>query len=386
MGALSKGIVATVVWSALVACSSVQPGGGTVPPTTDSGPPPASGAFAALRISDGAGAEWRIDGQAVGAGEGLQSLSGHNAFWFAWSVFHPGTTVFGRTADIAAATIAGGAGCTVPCDQITPACGGRDCIPSLESPTMVPVDSPELAYLRDSDEVLGVVTSTGPRAYPHNILWWHEIVNEAEGADSFAITFCPLTGSGIQFDRTGFVTGSVVELGVSGNLYNSNLTMYDRTTESFWSQMRVESVFGPQVGTPAPIRAVFEMTWQAWRELHPDTVAISSVTGHARNYQSYPYGDYRSNHGNTFRRTDPLPDGAFDNKAMTFGLFAGDDVRAYPWQVLEEQVAARRGVVADTLGGVPVAVVFDLDARYVHAFDRRVGGTARDLALTVSAP
>jgi len=356
------------------------------PPMGDTGappppPPPPAGSIAAVTISDGADGTWRVTGEVEDAADALVSLEGHNAFWFAWSIFHSGTSIFGSDAVISGAAPVGSGECTVPCDQIAPACAGRDCIPSLESPRMVAAGSDELSYLRDTDEVVGVITAEGPRAYPHNILYWHEIVNEDVGGASFAVTFCPLTGSGLLYDRRGFVSGETVELGVSGNLYNSNLVMYDRTTESFWSQMRNEAVFGPRLDSDSPLIPAYEMTWRAWRELHPDTLVVSSDTGHSRDYTAYPYGSYRESHHNTFRVTDPAPDPVFLGKQMTFGLFAGGEVRAYVWDLLAEAAGSRRGVVQDELGGVPVAIVFDLDERYVHAFDRRVGGETLDLVL-----
>lgn len=341
-------------------------------PPRDAGPPRDTETF---QLVDG-DRTWTATGEALGDHEPLDSLTGHNAFWFAWSVFHPGTRVFGDAALIEGSVPPGDAECTVPCDQIQPACGGRDCIPALTSPTMT--DAAGATYLRDEDLVVGVLTSEGPRAYPHNILWWHEIINEEVGDERFTVTFCPLTGSALRYDRDGFVDGETVELGVSGSLYNSNLVMYDRSSESFWSQMRVESVFGSRLGSPAPFQPLFEMTWASWRTLYPDTTVVSEDTGHSRDYQSYPYGSYRTDHTNTFRATDPPPDSRFDNKDMVFGVMHGGEVAVYPWSVLEETAGARRGVVADEIAGTPVAIVFDLDESFVHAFD--AGGVDLSLA------
>lgn len=354
-------------WMALAGCGESVQTGVTEPSEALPGAPTDIEEQVLIGAS---GARWTMTGQPLDARSApLQSVPGHNAFWFAWSVFHPGTSVFGRTAPIDGAPVAGDGRCTVPCEEIQPACPGRDCIPSLTSPSMVSADAPALDYLRDEDEVMGVLTPEGPRAYPHNILWWHEIVNEAVGGETFAITYCPLTGSGLAFDRSGFLDGEVVELGVSGNLYNSNLTMYDRTSRSWWSQMRVESVLGPTAGQRAPLLPVFEMRWDAWRRLYPRTTVVSRDTGHSRAYDVYPYGGYRTDPSNTFRTTNPAPDPSYPLKAMTFGVFAGGAVRGYPWTELESAVGARRGVIADDVGGVALVIVFDLDARYVHAFE-----------------
>jgi hypothetical protein len=370
----------------LLACSGTNTGNnGETTPTVDL--PPASGAaIGSLRLAGSNGERWYVDGSSDDASADLVSVPGHNAFWFAWSVFHPGTDVW-EGEPIAEATIAEDPSgqCTVPCENIFSACPGRDCIPPLDSPAMVPVGDAALSYLSEDDIVLGVLTANGPRAYPHNILWWHEVVNEEVGGDAFTVTLCPLTGSGLLFDRRGFVSGQTVRLGVSGLLYNSNLIMWDRETQSLWSQMRLQSLSGPQIRTASPLLPVFEMTWHAWRTLHPDTLAISSDTGFPRDYQRYPYMqggvDYRTNDDDTFAATEPRPDAQFENKDMVFGVTANGSFKAYVWKRLEERVGSEAGVIADEVGGTPIAVVFHLPSRYVHAFERNVNGGLIELEL-----
>jgi len=371
--------------SLLCACSGTN--AGTSDDTTPTmNLPPANGAIANLRLQSPNGDRWYLDGVAEDASGDLVSVPGHNAFWFAWSVFHPGTEVWEGDA-VAPATIAEDASgqCTIPCGQIFSGCSGRDCIPPLDSPNMVPVGSPLLSYLSDDDLVLGVLTGDGPRAYPHNILWWHEVANEEVAGEAFAVTLCPLTGSGLRFDRQRFVDGQTVRLGVSGLLYNSNLIMWDRETESLWSQMRLESISGPQIRSSSPLLSVLEMTWLAWRTLHPDTVAISSDTGFSRDYRSYPYVrggfDYRVNDNDTFSSTEPPPDAQFENKDLVFGVSVNGSFKAYVWNRLQERVGADQGVILDEVGGVPIAVVFHLPSRYVHAFERTVAGELAELEL-----
>jgi len=369
----------------VAACSSSSTGSsdGTTP-TVDL--PRANSAIGALRLEGSNGERWYSDGTADDAAADLVSIPGHNAFWFAWSVFHPGTEVWGGDPIAAASIVEDPSGqCTIPCDEIFSGCAGRDCIPPLDSPKMVPVGSPHLSYLNDDDIVLGVRTADGPRAYPHNILWWHEVANVEIDGEAFAVTLCPLTGSGMRFDRRGFVDGQTVRLGVSGLLYNSNLIMWDRETESIWSQMRLEALSGPQIRNVSPLLPVLEMTWLAWRTLHPDTLALSSATGFPRNYETYPYVrggvDYRTNDNDTFATTRPPPDDQFENKDMVFGVIINGAVKGYVWKRLQEEVGADQGVIEDEVGGTPIAVVFHLPSRYVHAFERSVGGESINLAF-----
>jgi hypothetical protein len=369
----------------LVTCSGTNTGSSeSTTPMSDL--PPANGALGALRLEGSNGERWYPDGVADDASADLASVPGHNAFWFAWSVFHPGTEVWESDTIAEAAILEDPSGeCTIPCGEIFSGCSGRDCIPPLDSPTMVPVGDAALSYLNDDDIVLGVLTADGPRAYPHNILWWHEVANEEIAGEAFAITLCPLTGSGLRFDRRSFVDGQTVRLGVSGLLYNSNLIMWDRETESIWSQMRLEALSGPQMGSPSPMLPVLEMTWLAWKTLHPNTLALSSATGFSRDYRSYPYVrgglDYRTNDNDTFSSTRPPPDDQFENKDMVFGVSVNGSVKGYVWKRLQERVGADQGVITDEVGGTPIAIVFHLPSRYVHAFERTVGGGLVDLEL-----
>jgi len=334
-----------------------------------------------LRLIADDGQRWKIDGEADTGKVNLQSVPGHNAFWFAWSAFHPGSEVWGDRPIRKAAVGTDHEGkCTVPCDEIITGCPGRDCIPPLDSPRMVAADSAGADYLGDLDMILGVRTAKGPRAYPENILWWHEIVNEKVGEEAYAITFCPLTGSGLKFDRSAFVPGKTVRLGVSGLLYNSNLVMWDRETDSLWSQMRLEAVAGPKKATAAPLEGVLEMTWKAWKTLHPDTLVVSKTTGHARDYQHYPYRDYRTNHSNTFRATKPEPDERFKNKDRVFGVVVNGKAKAYVWNSVFAKLGDS-GIIEDEIADVPILIVYHRPSRFFHAFDRRIAGMTRRFSL-----
>ncbi len=160
---------------------------------------------------------------------------------------------------------------------------GRDCIPSLEHPNRSPVGGSDLGYLGDQDLVVGIWNGSEHVAYPHAILDWHEIVNET----GYTISYCPLTGSAIHLS-------SSVEYGVSGLLYNSNLIMYDRATESYWPQMLLRSAAGDRSGGELHLNNLVETTWGNWKTLFPDTKVVNSDTDYSRNYSRYPYGNYRT--------------------------------------------------------------------------------------------
>lgn len=160
---------------------------------------------------------------------------------------------------------------------------GKDCIPSLEQPDRSAIGGSDLSYLDDSDLIVGIWNGSEHVAYPHAILDWHEIINE----EGYSISYCPLTGSAIHLT-------SSVEYGVSGLLFNSNLIMYDRETDSYWPQMLLRSAAGDRSGVELHLKNLVETTWGNWKALFPETEVVNSDTKYSRNYNRYPYGDYRT--------------------------------------------------------------------------------------------
>ncbi len=341
---------------------------------------PSQGDFA-LRDQQ-TGSLWNVRGQAFEGplkGAVLEQRPAFTAFWFAWSVFYDGSLVWNRQDANRSGSIEPSGNCTVPCDEIRQACSGRDCIPALDhdgrdnrpAAQMVAVDDVQAAYLKDNDQVLGVFLHGQARAYPHNLLWWHEIHNDRINDTEYSVTFCPLTGSGIVY--SGFQAGRPIDFGVSGNLYNSNLVMFDRDGQTLWSQMLGQGVSGGQVGQALTMLPVVETTWGRWRQMHPQTLVASDQTGYRRDYTSYPYGDYRTNHANTFRPTNPQHDSIYPGKALVLGLVGEEGAKAYAFD--EMGTFGDRVVVNDTFGGDRVVVVYEAQFLSAVPFSARLGET-----------
>lgn len=328
------------------------------------------------------GTLWNLRGEAFRgelAGLRLEQLPAFNSFWFAWSAFYHGSEIWNRDITNETAPIEGEDSCEVPCDEIRLGCsGGKGCIPALDSDadgdgdrvSMVAADSGELSYLADDHFVLGVVIDGEARAYPHNVLWWHEIVNDTVGARELAVTFCPLTGSGLVF--AGRHDGKSADFGVSGRLFNSNLVMFDRRTDTFWSQMMREGITGPQRGDTLELLPVVETTWGRWKKMYPGTKAVSSKTGFSRNYKSYPYGDYRVDHNDTFRPTNPDYQDTYSAKDRVLGLVGDGMSRAYAFPEIEK--IGDRVVINDDFDDGPIVVVYEARDRMAIPFSATVDG------------
>jgi hypothetical protein len=223
------------------------------------------------------------------------------------------------------------------------------------------------SFLSDEALVLGVVEGGEPRAYPHNVLWWHEIVNDVVGGVPIVLSYCPLTGSGMVYDPR--VGNQELNFGVSGLLFDNNLVLFDRATDSLWSQMRVQGVCGNLAGTVPALRPVVQTTWGAWKAMHPDTSLVSFATGFSRNYNQYPYGAYDQVGNEQLLFPQSSIDTRRPMKELALGLVEGGVARGYAYGTLGQRVA-----VNDVVGGRPVGVVFDAAAELALAFDRRSGG------------
>lgn len=163
-----------------------------------------------------------------------------------------------------------------------------DGIPSVDDPVFIEASEAELD---PGDMVIGFERNGEARAYPHEILVHHEIVNDRVGGLDLAITYCPLTATAQGFERGG------TTLGVSGQLVNSNLVMYDRETESYFPQLNATGVRGEHEGQTLVEVELVWTTWERWQTLYPETEVLSRDTGYLRNYDRDPYGAYNPRGG-----------------------------------------------------------------------------------------
>jgi len=259
-----------------------------------------------------------------------------------------------------------GAACLLPESELVSGGPGRDGIPALTNPVVVSSREGDI-FLGQSALVLGVVVGGEARAYPHNVLWWHEIINDVLGDVPIVVSYCPLTGSGMVYDPR--IGSQELNFGVSGLLFDNNLVLFDRATDSLWSQMRVQAVCGDLSGTTPALRPVVQTTWAAWRAWHPDTTVVSTDTGFARNYGQYPYGAYDQVGNDELLFPQTSVDRRRPLKELALGLVESGVEKAYPYGAMGE-----RSAFNEVVGGRPVVVVYDREAEMAVAFDRRAGG------------
>jgi len=251
----------------------------------------------------------------------------------------------------------------VPLDEIVSGGPPRDGIPSIDKPKFVSVEEAD-KILQDADQVVGLNINGDIRAYPLQILVWHEIVNDNVGGTPVAVTYCPLCFTNQVFNRT--VDGQTVEFGTSGKLYNSNLVMYDRTSNSLWSQALGQAIAGKQSGIKLD-RIPFDVAfWKEWKQLYPDTKVLSRDTGSTRPYGADPYGNYYTSNDLFFPVSNH--DDRLGLKEIIVGLENGGQYKAYKLQQIEDT-----NVVNDEVNGKSVAL-FSLHPFMVRVFDSTLDG------------
>lgn len=214
----------------------------------------------------------------------------------------------------------------IPVSQVKDGGPGKDGIPSIDFPQFVDSSSLEASFLDDDDLVIGIVDGDEIRAYPHLILDWHEIVNDQLNENFVSISYCPLTGT--AFGWRSASGGEISTFGVSGLLYNTNLILYDRNSDSLWSQLELKCVNGKRIGDEPELIRIVETNWGTWKELYPLSKVLSLDTGFDRNYEVYPYGNYKTNHSYFYFTATPS-NGALPNKERVYALLDQNVSKVY---------------------------------------------------------
>lgn len=218
---------------------------------------------------------------------------------------------------------------------------GVDGIPAVDVPQFESISDTALSA---EEPVFGVVRNGEAKAYSQRVLVWHEIVNDEIAGDPIAVTYCPLTGTAQGFNR-GETT-----FGVSGQLINSNLLMFDRGTGTLWPQMLAQGIEGPLFGEQL---SEFQVVWTTvgrWRDRYPDSEIITNDTGYQRRYGDDPYGGYapRSGYYETDRTMfEPLVESdAAHPKSVVIGARTPTGAIAFDKErLLDERILS--GTIAD---------------------------------------
>jgi len=239
-----------------------------------------------------------------------------------------------------------------------------------------PIDNPKFVSLREADDWLGdeepgIAFSKGDthRFYPYQIIVWHEIVNDTVEGERVLVTYCPLCLTGFVLDPV--VGGERVEFGTSGKLWKSNLVMYDRKTDSLWSQVLAEAIVGEMTGSKLKVLPSDQVRYGDWKKKYPQGSVLSRDTGAFRRYGQNPYGDYFSTTNLALSLANPT-DTRLTNDAFVFGIVVNEKAKAYSTEAVKA-----KGTVEDTFEGTSFILRHDPELDVIRMFELEEGKEER---------
>jgi len=265
---------------------------------------------------------------------------------------------------------------SVPYSEILPGGPPKDGIPAIDEPQFVGIEEAD-QWLEPQEPVVLVQVGDEARAYPVQILMWHEIVNDTVGGVPVTVTFCPLCNTGVAFQRT--LEGQVLDFGTTGRLRFSNLLMYDRQTETWWQQATGEAIAGEFTGRQLTFLPTSMISWADFKEAYPDGTVLSRETGYSRNYGRNPYTGYDDLNRSPFLYDGPQTPGTLPPMARVVTVDLNGEAVGYPYDVLQKV-----HVVNDTVGGLPIVVLWAPGTASALDADSVAGGEDVGAATTFS--
>jgi hypothetical protein len=162
--------------------------------------------------------------------------------------------------------------------------------------------------------------------------------------------------------------GELLDLGVSGKLWNGVLVMFDRQSDTLWTQVDGRAIQGDRTGARLEHRESVFTNWATWLAEHPDTLVLQKDEGE-REQEGSHYADYFADPEAVFFPELAEDLGGIGPKDVVFGLRVGDDALG-----VDEQLLVRQGLVSAVVGNRPVALARDPDSGFVLAFERELDG------------
>lgn len=225
-----------------------------------------------------------------------------------------------------------------------------DGIPSIDQPAFVEREEAD-QWLESNEPVIWVEVDGAARAYPLQILMWHEIVNDTIAGVPVTVTFCPLCNSSFTFAREA--GEHLLDFGTTGHLYQGAMLMYDRQTQSLWAHFGGEAIGGPLKGEQLKVIPSSIVSWSEFKDTYPEGLVLSRNTSYDREYGQNPYVGYDKADEPPFLFSGEI-DGSFAPKERIVAVEVGGQAKAYL-----TEVAAEEGVINDSELAEPIVLFFN---------------------------
>jgi len=260
-------------------------------------------------------------------------------------------------------------GCTIPCNLIYRNYSKKDQIPVLDNPAEISVS--QVKELPDDKMVIAVKTGENWRAYPLDVLAYHEVINDSLNGEKITVSYSPLADFAISFRnrRGGF--------GHTGMLFESFHILYDRETQSEWLPVKGECFRGKLKGEKLERIPNIRIRWGALKRINPEAVLVmpeGDSTGHFK-YDRNPYDWYFRDDKHIVGRLS-YHDMRLPGKTRVLGVWHGGMAITYPVSSF-----SGRDVLNQNLGGLNFLVLSDTESGLLTAMSRVVEGKVLEFKL-----
>jgi len=232
-------------------------------------------------------------------------------------------------------------------DEILSGGPPKNGIPAIDKPRFVKSDNAK-KWLKPLEPVIAIKLGSEAKAYPLQILMFHEIVNDVLNGQAIAVTFCPLCNSSMVFSRK--VNGRTLDFGTTGRLRNSDLIMYDRQTESWWQQFTGEGLIGFYTDTELTELTSNIISFQAFQQHYPNGKILSRETGFSRQYGKNPYRGYDDINNTPFLMRGPI-DTRLPPMERVLSVKISDQQKLYPFSTIDDST-----IIHDKFNGQPLVI------------------------------
>jgi len=260
---------------------------------------------------------------------------------------------------------------TINYDELLSGGPPRDGIPPIDKPKFVNIKKAK-TWIKDNEPVIFVKIGSRVKAYPLQVLIWHEITNDTLGDKKITVTFCPLCNSSIVFDRN--IKGKVYDFGTSGLLRNSDLVMYDRQTESLWQQFDGTAIVGDMSGISLSIIPSSIISFKDYAKEYPNGLVLSKDTGFFRAYGQNPYVGYDDINKSPFLYRKKV-DGRLRPMQRVVTILNKQSSKAYSFDILKN-----KKVINDIFDGKKIVLFYKKGTK--SALDKNSISHSRDVGAT----
>ncbi len=261
---------------------------------------------------------------------------------------------------------------SIPVDDIETGLSENDIMPSIDNGVFIPTD--DITYVNEDELVFVVKSGDEIKVYPEKILEWHQAVNDQINGNSIAVGHSTLSGLSSCWNR--FISNRTLSFGVSRFLYKNNQIFYDRETLNYWSQILAKSVSGNLIDLEFERLKSIVMTWRSAQSNFPDAMVLSDETGFVRNYDEYPYSNYRTDHDDfIFEPTNNIDTLIYDpilnvdttimSKERVLGIQIDSIQKVYRFSSFGNPGIS---IKTDTVLNIPLLVIASRNDQFAKAF------------------